>query len=70
MDTLYLVVMFDRNNKPRYVGYVILNGCACKLVEASIMEDIEAYMVNRGFTKKVWRVPKETRYQMIKVKEW
>jgi hypothetical protein len=70
MNTLYLLVKFDEKNKQRYIGYTILNGCAVKLLEASIMEDIDAYMVNRGFIKKMWRVPKEQKYQMIRVKEW
>jgi hypothetical protein len=69
-DTLYLVAKFDENNRQRYIGYVIINMAALKVVEAQSMEDIEAYMQDKGYKQYVWRIPKQQKYQMIRVKEW
>jgi len=70
MTTLYLVVKYNEANVARYIGYVLLNGAACKVMEASIMEDVNAYMKMHGYTEFKWRVPKQQLYQMIRVKEW
>lgn len=70
MDTLYLVCKFNENNKMRYIGYVIFNMAAVKVMEASTMEDVEAYCEMRGFKQWKFRVPKEQKYQLIRTKGW
>lgn len=70
MDTLYLVVMRDANDRQFYVGYVIINMAAVKIMSAQTMEDVEHYVEEKGFKQWKWRIPKETKYQMIRVKQW
>lgn len=70
MDTLYLVTKMDENDKPRYIGYVILNMAAVMIMEAQCMEDVEAYCKMRGFREWKWRIPKEQKYKLIRVKGW
>lgn len=69
MNKLYLCHK-PKNSKLIYIGYVILNDVAVKLMEAETIEDVLAYMEKRNFTEYEWRIPKMQKFQLIKVKEW
>ena len=54
----------------RYIGYVLINGGAVKVMEAQCMEDVRNYVKERRYSHYEYRVPKYHKYQMIRVKEW
>ena len=76
--TLYIVCMPNKSGihminddvGHSYIGYILINGGAVKIMQANTMADVNAYFESKNFDKMEWRIPKEPRYQMIRVKEW
>lgn len=66
MDTLYLVMKPEN----RYIGYVIINKAAVKVMEAQCMQDVEYYVERESYKRYEWRIPRFQLYQMIRTKEW
>jgi hypothetical protein len=67
-DILYLFQTIDN----RYVGYVIINMAAVKIVEfqGCNMDDVRHYVKTNDFIRYEWRRPREQKYTMIRSKKW